>query len=281
MLDKASQKVILYRQNLTLRSFAMFIFSINSLKVRSSFFKSERHLNVQCPMHIHYSMELVFVSRGELIMNVSGRDRLLTAGTATLMFPFEQHSFHTPKSSSCLVIEFSPEMVSDFYDRIKDKQLLSEVFKIDEEVMNFCDNNLPDDFEDSIGCRAVLYPLCEEILKRCEFDATGKAPDKTFIEAVKYIQQNFTSEAVTLTETAKALGIHSVYLSRLFTKESGMSFTKYVNLMRCTHAAERIRNERDLNLSQIAYESGFGSIRSFNRAFIECFGLTPKQYRQK
>ncbi len=259
----------------------MFIFSVDSLKVRSSFFKAEKHLDVQCPMHIHYSMELVFVSRGELIMNVSGKDRTLTAGKATLMFPFEQHSFYTPKGSSCLVIEFSPEIVSDFYDRVKDKQLLTEVFEIDERVVSFCDGILPDDFEDSVGCRAALYPLCGEMLRSCDFVPSGRTPDKTFIEAVRYIQQNFTSDAVTLTETAKALGIHSVYLSRLFMKNSGMSFTKYVNLIRCAYAAERIRREKEMTLSEIAYDSGFGSIRSFNREFLRCFGVTPKEYRQK
>jgi AraC-like DNA-binding protein len=127
--------------------------------------------------------------------------------------------------------------------------------------------------------KSVLYPICNEILNRCEFGSSGKVPDKTFIEAIRYLQQNFTSEGLTLTSTATALGIHSVYLSRLFAKNSGMSFTKYVNLMRCTHAAERIRNERDLSLSQIAYESGFGSIRSFNREFINHFVVTPKEYR--
>ncbi len=258
----------------------MFIFSVDSLKVCSNFFKAEKHLDVQCPMHIHYSMELVYVNEGKLIMNVSGKDRILTAGTATLMFPFEQHSFYTPKSSDCLVVEFSPETVSDFYDEIKGKALLSEVFKIDERIISFCDEILPDDFENSVKCKAMLYPLCSEMLKECKFTRSGRAPDKTFIEAVKYIQENFTSDSTTLTETAKALGIHSVYLSRLFAKNSGMSFTKYVNLIRIAHAAERIRREKETTLSEIAYDSGFGSIRSFNREFLSHLGVTPKEYRQ-
>ena len=67
----------------------------------------------------------------------------------------------------------------------------------------------------------------------------------------------------------------------MFTKNCEMSFTRYVNLLRCTYAAERIRGEKERTLSEIAYEVGFGSIRNFNRAFFSCFGMTPKDYRHR
>jgi AraC-like DNA-binding protein len=36
----------------------------------------------------------------------------------------------------------------------------------------------------------------------------------------------------------------------------------------------------DMNISEIAYDSGFGSIRNFNRAFMEVYNITPTKYRK-
>jgi hypothetical protein len=95
-------------------------------------------------------MEVVYVSDGEVVMNVNGKDRVIPEGNATLILPFEQHSFHTAKNSHCLVIEFSPEIILDFYDMIKEKLLLTEVFKIDKNIIDLCSNILPNETISSV-----------------------------------------------------------------------------------------------------------------------------------
>lgn len=257
----------------------MFPINTESLMVNTKFFKAERHSNVVCPLHLHYSCEIVFVNQGEIIMNVNGSDRKIKEGEATLILPFEQHSFTTPYASECFVIEFSPEIVAEFYDEVKGKSLLTDVFTLSADTAQFCNRILPEVFLNDINSKAVLYPLCFEILSKCEFCENRKMPDKIFIEAVKYILQNYESGNVTLSETATALGVHSVYLSRIFSQNADISFTTYVNLIRCTAAAEKIRKEPELNLSEVAFSCGFGSIRSFNRVFLNNFGITPNEYR--
>ena len=245
------------------------------------YFTAERHVDVQCPLHIHYYLEFVYVSEGEVVLTVSGQERRLTAGQATFIMPFERHSFFTAKRSGCLVIVFSPEMVADFYEMVKGRSVVTELFKPDAGTMEFCENVLSQAPVDTVAIKAALYPLCRDIRNNCEFSSAGRALDKTFVEAVRYVQQQLETGAVTLTATAKALNIHSVYLSRLFTQNCGMSFTGYVNLLRCTYAAEKIRGEKGRTFSEIAYEVGFGSIRNFNRTFLSCFGMTPKDYRKR
>lgn len=257
----------------------MFPLNTRSLGVNARHFRAERHRNVVCPLHLHYNMEIIFVNRGEIVMNVNGNDRRIKQGDATFILPFEQHSFATPTSSECYVIEFSPEIVAEFYDEVKGKSLITEVFTPSFDTAKFCDRILPEEFLNDINNKAVLYPLCFEILSKCEFGESGKIPDKIFIEAIKYIQQNFEVGDVTLKATAKALGVHNVYLSRIFSQNADLSFTAYVNLIRCTSAAEKIRREPEMSLSEIAFDCGFGSIRSFNREFLDTFKITPKEYR--
>ena len=52
------------------------------------------------------------------------------------------------------------------------------------------------------------------------------------------------------------------------------------NISDCVYVAELITNTA-MSLTEIAYESGFGSVRSFNRAFRGLYGITPGEYREK
>lgn len=257
----------------------MILFSTASLSIDPKYFKAARHIDVNCQLHLHYSMEIVFVSRGELIMNVNGKDRHIYAGQATLMLPFEQHSFLSPETSECLVIEFSPEITADFYEQVKNKILLTEVFEPEAEAVSLCNYLLSRGDLTDVSIKAALYPILSDLLYKCKFVSGGKIIDKTFIEAVKYIHQNYMYSEISLTSAAKALGVHSVYLSRIFTKNADMSFTSYVNLIRCNCVAQQLCKDSDSSFSELALNSGFGSIRSFNRVFHEIFNMTPKEYR--
>jgi AraC-like DNA-binding protein len=39
--------------------------------------------------------------------------------------------------------------------------------------------------------------------------------------------------------------------------------------------------ETERKIIDIAFDSGFESLRTFNRAFIRSFGITPNAYRKK
>ncbi len=259
----------------------MYIFAVGPDTMNESYLKCEKHQNVQCIMHIHYCMELVYVYSGELIMNVNGIDRVIKGGQATLMLPFEQHSFFTPKACECVVVEFSPYLVKEFFEKIKSKRLKNTVFTFDGGVIGFCDRYMADKAGGEFAAKAAIYPLCYEVMRNCEFLDNSKVLDDTFVDAVRYICQNYKNEEVTLNEVAKEIGVHPVYLSRVFSKNAGMSFKKYLNLLRCNAAARGLKKNKGKTVSEIAFECGFGSIRNFNRQFAELFGISPVNYRQK
>ena len=45
--------------------------------------------------------------------------------------------------------------------------------------------------------------------------------------------------------------------------------------------AIKLIDETDKKIADIAYESGFGSVRSFNYTFKKHFGISPNEYRRK
>jgi AraC-like DNA-binding protein len=70
-------------------------------------------------------------------------------------------------------------------------------------------------------------------------------------------------------------------LSRVLNEGLGQSFNEFVNRLRVQAvAAELADGSRDRDLLQIAFDAGFNSKASFNRAFKAYTGRTPSDYRQ-
>ncbi|MFO7978255.1 MAG: helix-turn-helix domain-containing protein [Bacteroidales bacterium] len=96
-------------------------------------------------------------------------------------------------------------------------------------------------------------------------------------------KQIYLEHELRITQLCKELNTNRTYLSNLINKEFNLSFNDLVNLYRVKHAVALIEVSQSnlLSLSDIAFDSGFGSISSFNRAFKKEKGMTPGQYRNK
>ena len=83
---------------------------------------------------------------------------------------------------------------------------------------------------------------------------------------------------ITMAEAAQLLGFEYHYFSRLFHSLFSMNFRQFVNLYRIENACALLRSSSK-DISIIAMECGFQTLRSFNRAFRELTGQTPSAYR--
>ena len=82
-----------------------------------------------------------------------------------------------------------------------------------------------------------------------------------------------------LSSVAEQVGIHPVSLSRMFCARTGIGFMKFLKYLRAS-AATNLMQKSDMTFAEIAYAVGFGSIRSFNRTFMEIYSITPTEYRE-
>lgn len=228
-------------------------------------------------------MEVVCVTAGTVRMTVNGEIRDVKAGEGTLVFPFEVHSFETPRESECFIIVFSPELIPDFQKQIENTAPEKPVCTLTPSVLFMCDEILPEKFDERavIRIKAVLYSLTSEFIEKCNFIPSKRRREgNIFIEAARYVSRNFEGKDISLSATASALGVHPVYLSRTFKAECGIPFTKYVNSIRASWAARLMHEHPERRISEIAYSAGFGSIRNFSRAFKTTYGITPTEFLQ-
>ncbi len=238
-----------------------------------------RHKNVTCISHLHTSLEVVCVTKGCVKMTVNGKGRSIGEGQATIIMPLEVHSFDEGENSECLVCVFSRNLVESFFDKVCNSIPQKPVCLLGKSTLDYVCDKFPDGENGEIlKAQAVLLTLCEEIYEKCEFSATESRQETVFLKAVEYTAENFT-EIPGLSSVAEQLGVNSAYLSRVFKENSRQDYTDYLNLLKCSYAARLlIRSYPELNISQIALTSGFGSIRSFNRVFCGVFSMTPREY---
>jgi AraC-like DNA-binding protein len=95
--------------------------------------------------------------------------------------------------------------------------------------------------------------------------------------AKQFIQEN-QGDDLSLGQVAKAVNTSTFYFCKMFKKATGLNFTDYVSRIRIEKAKNLLLN-RNLRVSEIAYEVGFQSLTHFNRVFKKIMGQSPTDYR--
>jgi AraC family transcriptional regulator of adaptative response / DNA-3-methyladenine glycosylase II len=81
-------------------------------------------------------------------------------------------------------------------------------------------------------------------------------------------------------ELALELGMSERHVRRALDRETGESPSHLALSQRLTTAARLLRETRT-PITQVAFASGFQSVRRFNSAFRECYAMTPRQWRKQ
>lgn len=243
-------------------------------------FRSQRHINVDSPYHVNFEMEFIIVTKGTVVMQIQGEEYRINAGQACFCMPFEPHSFATDKYSECHVLLFPSDLIKNFFDFLVRNKPDTKCFDISEEAVGIIDRILPKDNNnaDLVDALACVAPICSEIRRKCTFVENEVRYDDIFIHTLSVVNESYTSP-ITLASVAKRLGVNLATLSRNFSENAKVNFNTYVNSLRCYHAATQIV-ETDNTFTDIAYLSGFGSIRNFNRVFYKHMGCTPTEYKK-
>ena len=102
--------------------------------------------------------------------------------------------------------------------------------------------------------------------------------DHWFEQSLKIIHQ-FSNPALNLETVAAAVGVHPVTLSRMFKKQTGMNFHRYLVKYRLRHAALLLVST-DKPVNEIADAVGYVDYRYFRKLFKQEYGMTPSEYRK-
>ncbi|WP_146260437.1 hybrid sensor histidine kinase/response regulator transcription factor [Algoriphagus chordae] len=116
--------------------------------------------------------------------------------------------------------------------------------------------------------------------------STSKAPekldlnqmDKDFLKNINQaLFENYRDPEFNINQLAENLGLSRSQLFRKIKGLSGQTPHYYLQIFRLDQSRELLLNS-GLNISEVAYELGFGTVKNFRIAFKKHYGCTPRDY---
>lgn len=95
----------------------------------------------------------------------------------------------------------------------------------------------------------------------------------------RYVRANYASE-ISVERAAREAGLERKYFSTFFRKKVGICFRHWVTFIRVGRARQLLA-ERRLSISQIAFDTGFQDLRTFERAFQRFTGVSAATLRKR
>lgn len=95
----------------------------------------------------------------------------------------------------------------------------------------------------------------------------------------EYIMRNF-HEDISLPEIASVANMAVTTFCNFFKEHYRVTFVEYLNQVKIGHACKLI-SEKDVNVVEAAYKSGYNNLANFNKQFKKLKNMTPSEYRKK
>ena len=238
------------------------------------YIKIERGENFNFPPHLHSCFEIIIILSGQMTITIDDQDFIANQGDALMIFPNQIHTLSSTNSEHILCI-FSPNLVKSYATKTSGKIPNTNLFCPDPYLVNGLKSL--DDTSTNIEKKGLLYSLCAQFEKDATYHTKTADHEKLLYQIFDFVEDEFSGDC-SLKKLSEKVGYNYAYLSRFFKKIVGISFNTYVNHYRLSNACY-LMNTSDSSILQCALDSGYDSIRSFNRNFKEHFGITPAQYR--
>lgn len=219
-----------------------------------------------------------YVRGGSGLLHTLGKVYPLSAGDVFFTFPGNPFYIESKTDLSYMYISFlgaRSNMIMEKLNISNNNCYFSECSAIYEFWKNAF--NINQELTDLISESVLLYTFSYIGNSILTFDENMHKTEKTFLIIKKYIDDNFTSSALSLNSISKELLYNPKYISGLFKKEMNIGLVEYINTIRIQYACTLI-NQGFTSVKEIAALSGYNDALYFSKVFKKKMGLSPKQY---
>lgn len=253
-------------------------------------------------LHYHDYFELLYGVSGENVAAIGTKEYLFGAGDLILIRNGQFHgAMPSSKGASYIVIKFLPSVlyaeghtfIEYSYTRLLLQSTENKFFFSRETLAETPIPALPPrilseweaaDFGYELSLRADITQIMLHIMRIWQKEnpalalpPVSAAQGGLIQKALSYAEAHYTD----LTEEgcAHALGVSPAYLSRVFKRGMGTSFTAYTTALKLKEAEKQLLGSEDA-ITEIAERIGFSTVAYFIAAFRTRYGYTPARYRR-
>jgi AraC-like DNA-binding protein len=256
--------------------------------------------------HWHYYIEILYFLSGQARIYM-GRDSYVAAsGDMVLISACEVHSITAERGCDTryIVIKFDPEILYTQKAVFELKYILpfilgnvsyQKVFLgreiedtpvpalIEEIYHEFCTKEYGFELAVQTGIGRIFLWILRNWRQKgvyCDMCWVLKEVDmQRFQKLFDYVNHNYRQDISTLM-AAKICNMSYSYFSRKFKEITGKTFTEYLNYVRIREA-EKLLLTTDMNITQVALNTGFSSTSYFIKQFRHYKRISPKKFREE
>lgn len=250
--------------------------------------------------HWHPAIEIIMPIRNSYEVKTGGRKYCLNEQDIIIIPSGELHELCAPKTGSRLILLIEHSFITDLKGMPSILPLLREP--------RILSGTNPEDLAICFEATKLLYSMMDEyssasplwevaiyakliqlflLIGRKHFNSnliftdSKQNKQKEYIEKFslifEYIHTNYMKN-ISLDDIARIAGFSKFHFSRLFKQFTHMSFYDYLSKERI-QAAEILLLDQSLPITEVASQSGFSSIATFNRVFRKYKKCTPTEFR--
>ncbi|MDT3424922.1 AraC-like DNA-binding protein [Paenibacillus forsythiae] len=260
-----------------------------------------------CYPHWHKEIEIIYVVKGSLDLGINDAPIHMREGEIQFINGGDVHYFLASPDSERVVIQFDLSFFQEVPVPDAKEHSLRDAFASMEQSGWKWQGGLADRMRGLIESiheenvrraegyayliKARLFEMLTLIVREVPKSAVRRQPKISEESATKsretlekleriftYVEEHYR-EAITLKEVAKYMGFSPYYFTKLFKRNTGMTFVSFLNEYRLNKAKWMLLNE-DAPITAVAEASGFGSVKTFHHLFKEATGVSPLKYRR-
>lgn len=242
------------------------------------------------PMHWHNAFEILMPTENVFPVICEDTEYILKENDILIIPPGALHNLKAQHGRRIIMlcdngmIESNPALreLNTFFshpiliNNDYDDAFIAELNEIVMEMVSIFDSS-------PLFCEIILYQkLITLLLKIAEYkkgmkkERRNKNSDKT--ELIKEYIDSFYMNPINLDTLSKAIGYSKYHISRIL-NSNGVTFNDMLSIRRIKASEIMLRNN-SCPITQIAFNSGFTSITTFNRIFKKIKGCTPTEFKE-
>lgn len=239
-------------------------------------------------LHLHNEVEILINMHkdAKTYVYINSKKYLLNFEDAIIIMPGQIHTTEPINDGLFMLFTFPAEYIPRLNNFLQNKvpenplfnlnktdtrHIIYEFWNLHDQVCNIEQPHIVSSL--IVGYMNVLLSqLCHK-LKFVDINTDTSLCNRV----IKYLSENYT-ENVTLTELSENMNVSPTAISKIFNSSTGITIPSFLNWLRVSTAADMLSTTNE-NITEISAKVGFGTIRNFNRSFLEIFGVTPSNYR--
>lgn len=238
----------------------------------------KERVRLDFPLHLHRALEMLWLQEGESLLLVDGKEVPLRSGDLAMIFPDRIHGYRDSRGIRGILFILPLTVLSPFREALTREVPLSPVLHPGEwegdglpDLMRLAlaDSEKQEEAVMTGLYRAIVGKALRLMPRKEEKGGEGDAVR----DALRLIHRDLSAN-LSRRDLARAVGVSESTLSHQFSRTLHTTLPRYVSRRRLEEA-RRLLEETDLTVTQAALRAGFGSLRSFNRAWREQYGASP------